>query len=349
MLYHTTISDFKHTNLYYLEAKGTINTWLTSVHPFFKWKVSDKFSLYGSLGYGRGNMKFTIDDVADSMFSFMEGVSTKSEGTYTSATAGISYTIWQSNTTDLALKLDGTASSFLDSSSQQARLTTALSHDFVFDAGVLTNGIDLSLVMSNADPAVVELTGRLGWRGEGSRFSGSTRARILLFGGERKEWGVGGSLNFQPLGNGEGLDLEVRPSIGRTGQRFFEEDSFLSILEDSDLSFSGDATYTPQLGIELGYGFRTGNAVLIPYTDPFLTEGSNTYAAGLRYKLDNGLELDLEGAHKARISGNNDNSVSLGMGYTLDNGLELELEGTRKVSTSGNNDNRVSLEFRLPL
>ena len=350
LLYIASIADYENIDSKYdIETKGTVNTYLTSIHPFARWKANDKFSLYGSLGYGRANMKLTVDEVADSMFSFMEGVSSESEGTYSSATAGISYTVWQSDTTDLALKLDGTTTTFLDSSSRNARLTTALSHDFVFDAGVLTNGLDLSLVMSDADPAVVELAGRLGWRGEGSRFSGSTRARILLFGGERKEWGVGGSLNFQPLGNGEGLDLEVRPSIGRTGQRFFEEDSFFSILEDSDLSFSGDATYTPQLSFELGYGFRTGNAVLTPYTDLFLTEGSNTYAAGLRYKLDNGLELDLEGAHKARLSGNNDNSVSLGMGYTLDNGLELDLEGTRTVSTSGNNDNRVSLQFRLPL
>ena len=350
LLYNITTADYENTDSTYdIQSGGTLDTTLISVHPFVKWKLSNALSLYGSVGYGRGNTKLTIDDVADSMFSFIEGSSRESEGNYSSFTAGIGYTVWQSDTTELALKLDGTTTTFLDSSSQQARLTTALSHDFVFDAGVLTNGIDLSLVMSDTDPAVVELAGRMGWRGEDSRFSGSTRARILLFAGERKEWGVGGSLSFHPLGNGEGLDFEVRPTIGRTGQRFFEEDSFLSILEDSDLSFSGDATYTPQLSFELGYGFRTGNAVLTPYTDLFLTEGSNTYAAGLRYNLDNGLKLDLEGAHKARTSGNNDNSVSLGMGYTLDNGLELELEGTRTVSTSGNNDNRVSLEFRLPL
>lgn len=166
--------------------------------------------------------------------------------------------------------------------------------------------------MSSVNPSVMELSGRLGWKPQDSRLSGSARARILLFGGTRKEWGLGGSINYRPHGNGEGLDFEVRPSIGRISQRFSSNDAFLSVLDDTtDLAFNGTSRYSPQLGIQLGYGLRTGTGLLTPYTDVFLSETSNAYSTGLRYKFDTGLSLQLEGTHKTRSSGNNDNSLSL--------------------------------------
>ena len=98
--------------------------------------------------------------------------------------------------------------------------------------------------------------------------------------------------------------------IGRTGQRFGADDPLSSLFDTADLSF-GNARCSPQLGMELGYGFRTGNALLTPYTDVFLSQGSNAYSAGLRYDLDSGMNLELEGTHRTRTSGNNDNRIQL--------------------------------------
>ena len=310
LIYDTSTVKYESTKSI-VKTEGTYNTWLTGVHPFIKWKASDTLDLYATVGYGRINTELNIDDVADSLLSFVEGQSRESEGIYSSFTAGISYTVWQSDLTNLALSLDGTTTTVFDTHSQNARFTTALSHDFVFEPGVLNTGLDLALLMSDASPSVMELTGRLGWLPQDSRFSGSGRVRVLLFGGQRKEWGFGGSLNYGFTDNGEGLNLEVRPSIGRTGRRFGLDDEDWFITDGADLSFS-NATYAPQLGIGLGYGFRVGNGVLTPYTDAFLSEASSSYSGGLRYDFDqDDLELELETTHNRRSSGSSDNRIDL--------------------------------------
>ena len=312
LVYNTTTADYESTDPIFIRTKATYNTRLTSVHPFVKWKATDTLDLYASVGYGRINTEVTINEVANPLFSFMEGESRESEGAYSSFSAGISYTAWQSEFTDLALKLDGTTSSFMDTAhSQQARLTAALSHDFVFEPGVLDTGLDLALLMSDSDPSVMELTGRLGWSPQDSRFSTSARARVLLFGGERKEWGFGGSFSYLHATDGEGLNIDLRPSIGRTSQRFGNHDDwFLTDTDVADLSFS-NAPYGPQLGMGLGYGFRTGNALLTPYTDVFLTQAYSSYSLGLRYDVEDDLEVELETTHNRRSSGNSDNRIDL--------------------------------------
>ena len=312
LVYNTTTADYESTDPIFTRTKATYNTRLTSVHPFVKWKATDTLDLYASVGYGRINTEVTINEVTNPLFSFMEGESRESEGAYSSFSAGISYTAWQSEFTDLALKLDGTTSSFMDTAhSQQARLTAALSHDFVFEPGVLDTGLDLALLMSDSDPSVMELTGRLGWSPQDSRFSTSARARVLLFGGERKEWGFGGSFSYLHATDGEGLNIDLRPSIGRTSQHFGNHDDwFLTDTDVADLSFS-NAPYAPQLGMGLGYGFRTGNALLTPYTDVFLTQAYSSYSLGLRYDVEDDLEVELETTHNRRSSGNSDNRIDL--------------------------------------
>ena len=122
---------------------------------------------------------------------------------------------------------------------------------------------------------------------------------------------MGGTFFLRPAPQGDGLSLSLHPSFGQSNSTLLPlfEDGFL-LNDDLELSLSSQPL-TAQLQAELAYGFRTGDALLTPYTDASLAHSSNTYSAGLRYELDSGLELDFSASHYQRSSGNNDNRLFL--------------------------------------
>ncbi|KKZ10595.1 MAG: hypothetical protein TE42_09780 [Candidatus Synechococcus spongiarum SP3] len=61
----------------------------------------------------------------------------------------------------------------------------------------------------------------------------------------------------------------------------------------------------------MAYGFRKGATLLTPYTQLNMTDSSTVYGAGLRYALDDSLDLDLRASHRNGASGNHDNRVFL--------------------------------------
>ena len=134
-------------------------------------------------------------------------------------------------------------------------------------------------------------------------------ARMLLFGGERKEWGISGGLRYRPGADGDGLALALYPSIG-------ESSNSLGELFDKDFSFIDDVALTSnrspltaRLQAQVAYGFRTGEHLLTPYIDTSLAATSSSYSAGLRYALANGLDLDLNASHRQRSSATNENRL----------------------------------------
>ena len=158
----------------------------------------------------------------------------------------------------------------------------------------------------------MELSSQLDWFPDQGRISGSTNARVLLFGGDRSEWGIGGSVTLLPGERGEGLSIALQPSFGQTNSSLsnLHLDPF-SFSDPTELALS-TSPLTARFNAELAYGFPTGNhALLTPYIDAYLAHSSNTYTTGLRYQLDSGLDLDLSASHRTRSSGNNDNRFFL--------------------------------------
>ena len=156
----------------------------------------------------------------------------------------------------------------------------------------------------------MEVVAGLDWAAANDQLTVSTMARSLLFSGDRYEWGLGAALNYQAgVRPGEGLSLSLTPSFGATASQLADLD-ILSTLEDADLAF-GQWQPTARFNAHLAYGIPTGNALLTPYTRLDMAHQSTTYGAGLRYALDDSLDLDLSASHRQRSSGNNDNRIFL--------------------------------------
>ena len=195
------------------DAKGAYNLQMFSVHPSIAWDATDNLTLWTTLGYGRPNTKTTIHSIAG---VDVEDASHSSSGDFFSFAGGANYRVWQSDASALSINLSGSTASFLDNDFQEGRIAAQLSHDFPLNAGQLQTSADLALILSDSGPSAIELSGQLNWLPNQGRLSGSTNARVLLFGGDRSEWGIGGSVVLLPGERGEGLSLALQPSFGQT-------------------------------------------------------------------------------------------------------------------------------------
>ena len=300
--YTRSNSDFKET-----DTEGTYDLKMFSVHPFIGWDATDSLTLWSVIGYGRPSDETTIEFINDVE---AEDYTFTSSGDFFSFIGGANYRVWESELSALSIGLSGSATSFLDNDSKEGSFSAQFSHKFPFNTGQLKTSTDLALILRDSGPSATELSGQLNWLPTQGRLSGSTNARVLLFGGDRSEWGIGGSVVLLPGERGEGLSLALRPSFGQTNTALssLHLDPF---SDPTELAIS-TAPLTARFNAELAYGFPTANhALLTPYIDASLAHNTNTYTTGLRYQLDSGLDLDLSASHRTRSSGNNDNRFFL--------------------------------------
>ena len=271
---------------------------IATVNPYISWEASEDLSLWASVGYGRGQADLTDDSTNDTV---------SKSGDFTRFSAGGRFQLWQSEAgTALALKLDGTTANFLDADMQNIRLATELSHGFSIESGALNTALELGLLMSSADESAAELAGRLHWQGDAG-FSASARSRVLLGGGDREEWGIGGALRYTTSGAGEGLMMSLEPSFGISNPQLLSD---LWSATRSDLAITTEAP-TARLNAKLAYGFPTSDGLLTPYTDLSFSETTSIYGTGLRYGLPTGLDLNLKGTRKTSTTDAAENSILL--------------------------------------
>ena len=295
---------------------GDYDVDLTVVSPYLNWSATDTLGLWASVGYGKGNSLFSLNTIGDLQLASLDELDQddtrqREDSDFFSFAGGIRWDAFRSDHTQLAFKLAGSTSSFLDTESQQARLAAELSRDLHFHSGVLSSSMDLALLLDRDNPSVMEILAGLDWAAAHNKFTASTVARTLLFGGERYEWGLGAALNYQAgVRPGEGLSLSLKPSFGITNPDLVDLD-ILSSLDEAHLAFNPHHQPTARLNAQLRYGIPTAKALLTPYIDASLAHNTNTYTTGLRYELDNSLDLDLSASHRTRSSGNNDNRFFL--------------------------------------
>ncbi|KKZ12194.1 MAG: hypothetical protein TE42_05345, partial [Candidatus Synechococcus spongiarum SP3] len=306
------------------QADGAYKVGVAMVNPYVNWFATDQLSLWGTFGYGRGEVEQTPEEGGGASRTDTDSLTSWAGGVRFQALPGGDPLTGEGSPFGLAFKLDGARSSFLDANVQLARLAGEVSRSFSLDAGLLTAALDLGWsfrsvtsnddldelrqsVADQNDSGGAELVGSVNWLNSEGSVSATVDARLLVGSGDHKEWGIGGNLRFTPSRRGgEGLSLSLQPSIGVTRTRL---DALWSISGEGDLAISNRLTGARLHG-ELAYGFRRGNAVLTPYSEVVLDETASSYGVGLRYDLNGSLDLDLKGARR-HANGNNETRLFL--------------------------------------
>ena len=297
-------------------VSGDYGSRMNSFHPYLGLSLSRRLGVWAAGGWGFGEIR--IDD------GEVSGRRRASTRLGTLAT-GADLQLLGSGATTLSLKGEAWISRMkvkdnggriegLRVGTNRLRATLEGSHALAFGSGSsLIPSLEFGIRRDGGDGE----TGVGGELGGGIVYASSfglaveARGRTLLFHqGDTKEWGLGGSVSFNPGGDGRGLSMSVLPTYGNSSsgvQGLWESEKV------ADLGASGS---TREFGLEteVGYGFPMfgDGGLLTPYgafgrPDP----DSRNYRFGGRFSMNRTIDLTLEGQRRELRAGAPEHELTL--------------------------------------
>ena len=286
---------------------GTVDSALTSVHPYGQVQVTERVALWGVGGYGTGDMTIKQDSASP----------IKTDIDMRMAAAGVRGTVLETSSgdaLDLVLKSDAlwlrtTSDATPEMAAAKAdvtrlRLLVDASRSFETGAGgTLTASIEAGIRRDGGDAEEgtgFEVGAGLRYQGAGITIEGNVRTLIAHDEAAYKEWGASGAIRIDPGTAGRGLSLTVAPTWGNAAS---EAEQLWSAGNAEGLTRNDDFEAESRLNTELGYGVGAphGLGVITPYTALTLSDGnSRTWRAGTRWNVSDATSLSLEGTREER-------------------------------------------------
>ena len=295
-------------------VSGDYASRMNSFHPYLGLSLSRRLGLWAAGGWGFGEIRMDDGEITG-----RQRASTRL-GTLA---AGADLTLLGGDASSLSLKgeawisrvkVKGNGGRIEGLRVKTNRLRAALegSHALAFGSGSLVPSLEFAIRRDGGDGE----TGVGGELGGGISLVSSVgltveaRGRGLLFHqGDSKEWGVGGSVRFDPGGDERGLSMSVIPSWGNSAsgvQNLWES-------ETADVGSSG-AERPLSLETEVGYGFATlgDRGLLTPY-GAFGRAGGDgrSYRAGSRLSMGGKFDVSLEGLRTETGAGDPEHGITL--------------------------------------
>ena len=298
-------------------AAGTLASTLVSVHPYLRYALTDRLSVWGALGYGQGTLTLRPESGTGDRLKSVPGESESIETAMQMGMGalGLRGTVYASEHTELALKSDAlwvrTASADApglravdNADTSRVRLLLSGRHQRALaNDAVLTPTLELGLRYDDGDAERgfgMELGGGLRYADPVRGLTLETRARALLAheDGGYEEWGVGGSLALDPGRLGRGLALRLDSGWGITDsgtEALWQRQSTAGLARQHDAPAQG------RIRAEMGYGLDVpySYGLLTPYGSVELAGGgSRTLRLGWRFELGQRLSLSLAGERR---------------------------------------------------
>ncbi|MDE0218154.1 MAG: fibronectin type III domain-containing protein, partial [Spirochaetaceae bacterium] len=280
-------------------VKGTYGTTMASVHPYMAWfSGGGAASVWGSAGLGRGDID--VDDVR-------EGFRTTPASLLTGA-GGASYQLLTRGTAGVRLKAEGWYGEVTVDGTQQIEEVTltmqrgkvalelmqAFSSDTGSETAVVLEGGMRYDDGDGINGASAEVGGGLRYTNPGLGLTAEGRGRFVISArAGYEEWGMGGTLMFDPATRGQGLSIRVAPSYGNhlSGVNQLWERGVHNAVGGHDRGMA------PNVDGEIAYGIAGFHGT--PYSGFYLSEGgTRAFSSGVRYELGSGLGLRLEGTRR---------------------------------------------------
>ena len=300
-------------------GKGTVESALTSVHPYAQVNVTDRLALWAIGGYGTGDM--TIEEHGATPM--------KTDIDMTMAAVGVRGQVLDAgagDALDMAVRSDAL---WLRATSDATRKMGAAEADvtrmrFIIDAGrgftmgvgTLTPSIEAGVRhdAGDAEEGVgFEVGAGLAYQAPG--FTIEAKARTLVAHDEAayREWGASAAIRIDPGSDGRGLSLSITPAWGRAAS---EAEQLWSTRTAEELVSDAEFDARHRLDAELGYGLSgpRGVGIITPYTGLSLTDGAKrTLKAGVRWNASESATVALEATREEEgsESGNADHALML--------------------------------------
>ena len=288
-------------------SSGTVDSSLTSFHPYAQIALTDRVAAWGIGGYGTGDMTIAEDG----------GRPIKTDIDMTMAAAGIRGDVLKAeagDAFDLVLKSDAlwlrttsdATPEMVAATADVTRLRLIVDASRSFETGAggtLTPSIEAGIRRDGGDAEEgtgFEVGAGLRYQGAGITIEGNVRTLIAHDEAAYKEWGASGAIRIDPGTAGRGLSLTVAPTWGNAAS---EAEQLWSAGNAEGLVRDDDFKAESRLNTELGYGVGAphGLGVITPYTALTLSDGnSRIWRAGARWKVSDTTSLSLEGTREER-------------------------------------------------
>ncbi len=285
-------------------VRGTYGTTMTSVHPYMAWfSGGGGTSVWGSAGLGSGDIE--VDDER-------EGLRTSPASLLTGA-GGASYQLLTRDAGGVRLKAEGWYGEVTVEGGEQieeatlemqrGKLTLELTQGFSTQAGnemafVLEGGMRYD-DGDGVNGTSAEVGGGLRYTNSGLGLTAEGRGRFVISARDGyEEWGIGGTVMFDPATRGQGLSIRVAPSYGDhlSGVNQLWERGVTDAVGGHGLGMG------PNVDGEVAYGIAGFHGT--PYSGFYLSQaGARAFSSGVRYDLGSGVGLRLEGTRRESTLG----------------------------------------------
>ena len=287
------------------DVAGDLDSTLVSVHPYLRYALTARLSVWGALGYGAGTLRLHPGRDQDAIETDMQ---------MSMGALGLRGIVYATQGTELALKSDAfwvrTASDAAPglqavdgADASRIRLLLSGRHERVLvNGGVLTPSFELGLRYDDGDAETglgVELGGGLRYADPLRGLTLETTARTLLAheDGGYEEWGVGGTLKFDPGVPGRGPAFSLASAWGVTGssaQELWLQQDMTGLARRHYTAPEGriKAEWSYGLDVPWTYGIQT------PYSSMELAGSGRTMRLGWRFELGHSLSLSLDGERR---------------------------------------------------
>ena len=281
-----------------------ITSRMASVHPYVGYKATERLTLWGVVGYGRGGLTLPERNgkVTTDIEMTMGAVGARGDLISRGAGSGLALAL---NTDALLLRISSDATDEMNAvEADVSRLRVGFEGSLVMAMGggmTLTPVFEAGVRRDDGDAETgfgVDVTAGLDWSDPRHGIEARVRARGLLAHDDSgfRERGFSGSLTWDPQPTSErGFSLSVSPSLGAPTEdgvdALFAHDTLADLAGDDDggrMPFRVEAT--------LGYGLPAfGNRFIsIPEIGVGFSDTYRDYSLGWRLSLMNRDDIELD-------------------------------------------------------
>ena len=298
-------------------GSGSLESSLTSVHPYARLEVSERLSLWGLLGYGTGELDVEVDGVGRwSTDTTQEMAAAGARGVLVKApeTGGFELglrgdAVVQRMRSDAATGEAGNLAA-ADARTSRLRLTLEGSRAVALEGGgrfVPTLGVGLRQDGGDAETGTgIEVGGGVSYAdpATGLTVEGKARGLVAHEDTDYREWGASASVRLDPGAAGRGLSLSLSPAWGADSGN---AERLWGLGEARGLAANDGFEPAGRLDAEAGWGLgafgRRGLAT--PFAGLALSEaGERTWRTGVRWTLGPDTAFGVEGRLREAVNDN---------------------------------------------
>ena len=295
---------------------GAVSSTLSGINPYARYRLNERASFWGTLGYGSGRLTLTPDGAESSLQTDMTNAMAAFGGR-----GVLSMRTGEAGRFELAVRSDAMLTDTVsdavlglaagEGATSRIRLILEGSGSLPAFGGVLAPTVEAGLRYDGGDAetgAGLEVGGGLAY--DKARLTVQVDGRVLLTHRDRdyEEWGYSLSFAYKPGQDGRGVRYQAGSQWGATQSGV---QSLWSLQNAGGLVSGGRTANGQRYTAELGYGFGV-RRLWYPYV---ATESGGASSQALRFGLNlnagSALEAGLEIGRRAHLSGQMENDIQL--------------------------------------